>query len=468
MLKQDVTVSVVIPVWNGRQDLGTCLAALSGQTWPAQEIIVVDNHSGDGSAAFVAAAYPQVRLLRNATNLGFGGGCNAGLRQAQGDLLVVLNQDTAVQPHWLAALVAAFAADPAIGVAGSKALYPDGALQHAGGRVDAQGLGIHIGYKQPDRGQFDRLVDVDFVTGASLAMTRHVYQITGGFDEGFAPAYFEDVDLCYQARAAGLRVVYVPDSVLIHKERSAAADRSHTSTYHFQRNRLRFVFKHWPLVRLQDEFLPAERAWLESLTGAEGFATAVHHAYLSALLNLSDLIGWRGRLLGAPVDEVDNLIGILLALRAIHPSRATYLTLGHIQGTKVTGQANTPAPDGSGHTDPHALEQMRETGELKEHVFRSHVPLFGPAIAAFRRQWNRVAAEWSVRAIIQQQAQFNHQVVEQLSQKERALIEAEQQRIQLAEAIGALLECIQESSRESNDLSQEIIRIKRLLEQTRG
>src|SRR5690554_2286442 len=189
-----LAASVIIPVWNGAQELPACLDALLAEPEITQgdcEVLAVDNASTDGSAELLAdyaQRYPQVRLIRNPANLGFGGGCNVGLAQAQGEVLILLNQDTEVRPGWLAALLAAFA-DPTIGIAGSKALYPDGTLQHAGGVVDAQGSGSHRGYGEPDRGQYDDLAGVDYVTGASLALRRALYEQIGGFDEGFGLAY---------------------------------------------------------------------------------------------------------------------------------------------------------------------------------------------------------------------------------------------------------------------------------------
>src|SRR4051812_24488178 len=116
--------SVILPAWNGIDDLPACLAALAEQSHTPLEVIAVDNASSDGSADWIAEHYPAVRLIRNLENRSFGGACNSGLAAAQGDVLVLLNQDTVVQRQWLAALVEALADDVTIGIAGSKALYP--------------------------------------------------------------------------------------------------------------------------------------------------------------------------------------------------------------------------------------------------------------------------------------------------------------------------------------------------------
>ncbi len=318
------SASVVIPVWNGMQDLPICLPALMREVEAAilpVEIILVDNASTDGAAEYAAAKFPQVTVLRQERNLGFVAGCNAGLRHARGDALILLNQDTEVRPGWLAALLAPFGSDPAVGIAGSKALYPDGAIQHAGGRIDAQGITHHIGRGEADRGQYQTLSDVEYVSGASLAIRRSVYSAVGDLDEGFAPAYYEDVDWSLRARQAGFRVVYAPDSTLVHRERSATSGISDESLFLVNRNRLRFLFKHWPLDRLRDEFLPAEGAWLASVPSTR-LVTAMQHAYLYQLLHLGDLVAAREQMLGDCADEIDGMAAILLALRGIYPLAA--------------------------------------------------------------------------------------------------------------------------------------------------
>src|SRR5688572_30625035 len=125
--------SVVIPAWNGERHLEACLQALLAQGDAPDEVIVVDNASVDGSATVVREQFPSVRLICNETNLGFSGGCNVGIAAAQGEIVVLLNQDAVVEAGWLQALMEAMHSEPAVGIAGGKAFYPDGRLQHAGG-----------------------------------------------------------------------------------------------------------------------------------------------------------------------------------------------------------------------------------------------------------------------------------------------------------------------------------------------
>lgn len=345
-MSQLAPIAVILPVWNGMRDLPACLAALERQQGVAFEAYVVDNGSTDGSAGFVADRYPTVRLIRNETNLGFARACNVGLRAAQGHaILVLLNQDTEVRADWLARLTAPMEHDASIGIAGSKALFPDGTIQHAGGELNRQGITRHIGYRQPDEGQFAFLREVDFVTGAALAITRAAYEAIGDLDEGFAPAYYEDVDWCWRAREAGFRVVYVPDSVLVHKETSVLLDRGYDAELTLHRNRLRFVLKHWSLHQLVDEFMPAEQRWLNSLGWqGERIVAAMHRAYLYQLLHLGDIVEAREQAFPRSAEEVDGLAAVLLGLRAVYPLRPANLENAELAASGVVQAAPASGP----------------------------------------------------------------------------------------------------------------------------
>ena len=271
-----MTASVIIPVWNGRAVLEACLEAVLGQRTPngsMPEVIAVDNASADGSADFIAAHYPQVRLIHNAYNQGFAGGCNRGLEQATGDLLILLNQDTRVQPGWLPELAAA-AADPSAGVVGSKILYPDGkTIQHAGAWIEwPVGLAHHYGYGEPDQGQWDEPRPVEYVTGAAMAFRRSVLEQVGALDEGFWPGYFEDADFCLRIRSAGLNAIYAPRAVVLHHESTSVANEAARS-YYYHCGRLRLTLKQLPPQRWVREFAPAESAYLPAcVRGQNSFA----------------------------------------------------------------------------------------------------------------------------------------------------------------------------------------------------
>jgi GT2 family glycosyltransferase len=456
--------SVIVLSWNGMDYLEDCLKAVLSQDYANFEVIVVDNGSVDGSADLVAERFPQVQLIRNERNLGFAAGNNVGLESATGDVLVLLNQDTVVQPGWLAALVEALSADPSIGVAGGKALYPDGTIQHAGGYVNERGEGFHYGYREEDDGQFDQMRDVDYVTGASLAIARRAFDAVGPLDEGFGAAYYEDVDWCYRARSVGFRVVYVPRAVLIHEEASAASDMSYEGICLFHSNRLRIVLKHWPLDRLVNEFLLCEQTSLEHLDeGSERMIAGIHYAYLYYLLHLGDVVALRQKWLDFSLSEVDVLADMLLTLRTVVPVKPARIDP---DSTPIPNRPSFVTAQERGWAE--TMENLRSRWAIQEHEFRSEVPFVGPLIAAFRRQWNRISTQWYVQPIIRQQSEFNAHVVATLEymeawgrEYEGRLYQIEYDRQRLGKV---MVEYVSESRREIGELAQEIRRLRTLLE----
>ena len=341
--QQQNDIAVIIPVWNGMQDLPTCLTALHRQRSIQFDIFAVDNASTDGSSAYISNNWPDVHLIRNETNLGFARACNLALHAAKGySILVLLNQDTEVFPDWLSNLVAPIQHDTSIGITGSKTIYPNGLIQHAGGSVDAHGAGHHIGRGERDHGQYGSLREVDFVIGAALAITSSAYQAVGDLDERFSPAYYEDVDWCYRVRNAGYRVVYVPDAALVHNEGSTLSAADHDAEYLLHRNRLRFVLKHWSLHQLVDAFMPEEQRWLDGLGWrGETIVAAMHHAYLYQLVRLDEIVQARSITFPADSEEVDGLAAVLLGLRAVYPLKPANLDNPHVP---KTSSASSGAP----------------------------------------------------------------------------------------------------------------------------
>ncbi len=371
--------SVIIPVWNGREYLPGCLDALLAQDYPDFEVVVVDNASADGSADLVAENYPQVRLIRNPQNLGFAGGCNMGLRAAQGDVLVLLNQDAIPQPGWLSYLVEALR-DPRVGVVGCKLLYPDGeTIQHAGGWIEwPLGLAHHHGQGEKDNGQWDAPMEVDYVTGAAMAFRRDVFQKTGPLDEGFWPGYFEDADFCFRARGQGYKVYYIPSSVALHAETTSIRDRERISAY-YQRGRLRFVLKHLPPQRILTEFVPAEEKYQASaIRGQESVSLPV--AYLMAMVWAPMILEERW---GVSQEIMDAVVS---ALRTLYESaRKEELQKLEERAGPLSLFPEGKAKAGLSLTIP----------SLQEFKFRSRVPVVGPLIAGFRTMWFNVAARWA-------------------------------------------------------------------------
>jgi GT2 family glycosyltransferase len=276
--------SIIIVSWNGEAYLGICLDAVLAQTGSDDEVIVVDNGSTDDSVTLVRERYPRVHLIENGRNLGFAGGCNTGLRAAQGDVLFMVNQDAALREGWLEVMCEALA-DRTVGVAGCKLLYPDGrTIQHAGGIIRwPRAVPDHWGYGKQDEGLWDEPADVDYVTGAAWGFRRDIVEQVGELDEGYRPGYYEEVDYCFRAREAGRRVVYVPAAQATHVESTTLGKESETYLRAFHRGRLRFVLKRLSPERFLHDFVPAERSWLRGeLARSERFVMG--RAYRDALL----------------------------------------------------------------------------------------------------------------------------------------------------------------------------------------
>ena len=211
-------VSIIVPVFNAYRVTVNALRAVHAHSAGlAYEVIVGDDASTDLTTS-MTQRLRGVRVSRTPHNLRFLGNCQRAARQARGEYLVFLNNDTVVTRGWLEALLAPFArAD--VGITGPKLLSADGRLQEAGGIIWRDASGWNFGRADdPAKPAYNYLKEVDYVSGACLAIRRSLWQRLGGFDQRFAPAYYEDADLCFAARAAGFRVLYQPHSVVYHFE----------------------------------------------------------------------------------------------------------------------------------------------------------------------------------------------------------------------------------------------------------
>jgi GT2 family glycosyltransferase len=213
-------VSIVIPAHNQWPYTNRCLTALEASSRDvAHEVIVVDNGSTDATARALAQQ-PGVRSHVNPTNLGFARACNQGAALARAPYLLFLNNDTEPRAGWLAALVQAADADPAVAIAGGKLLFADDTIQSAG-LLLAYGFPYPLSIVPRDYRKPAALApaggDVRAVTGACMLVRRAAFAAAGGFDEGFVNGY-EDVDLCLRAAEQGGRIVYCADSVVTHHE----------------------------------------------------------------------------------------------------------------------------------------------------------------------------------------------------------------------------------------------------------
>ncbi len=182
------------------------------------EVIFADDGSTDGTRDVDRYAGNLVHI-RNEKNLGFLENCNHAASFAKGEYLHFLNNDTKVTPGWLSSLVNLMERDPSIGMTGSKLVYPNGRLQEAGGIIWQDASGWNYGHKQdPARPEFNYVKEVDYISGASILVRRSLWEDLGGFDKLYEPAYCEDADLAFAIRRKGFKVVYQPQSRVVHFE----------------------------------------------------------------------------------------------------------------------------------------------------------------------------------------------------------------------------------------------------------
>jgi GT2 family glycosyltransferase len=315
---QRPAASIIVINWNGAQHLPVCLNALRAQTLRDFEIIVADNASRDDSLQLLARDYPEVNVVALSKNLGFTGGNNAGIRVARGEFIVLLNNDTEVDAHWLEEILAAFERHPEAGLVASKMKLFDrrDTFHTAGDFYRLDGLPGNRGVWETDRGQYDREEYVFSACGGSAAYRKSMLDQIGLLDEDFFYSC-EDIDLAWRAQLAGWKCVYAPKAVVYHK--LSATGGGATASFYDGRNFIYVIAKNYPsslwtkyrgaIIRKQwSLFAAALRAW----RGAA--ARAKMRGMISGLFHLPQLLKKR-RLIQA-TRKVDDayLLSILKQL----------------------------------------------------------------------------------------------------------------------------------------------------------
>jgi GT2 family glycosyltransferase len=258
-----IKLSIIILSYNTSYLLKQTLASIPQHSdW---EIIVVDNASSDDSVAMVQRDFPQVLLMVNKKNVGFAAGNNQALRQAKGDYLLLLNSDTIVQKNALENLLNAIEKDKTIGVITPKVILPDGAIDlacHRGMPTPWRAFTYFLKLEQFFPGSkvfggyhlthedFNVTHEIEAVSGVAMMVRREVIEQVGLLDERFF-FYAEDLDWCLRIRQAGWKIVYFPDSVIIHfksqsgKKNSFDKEKEKTAKAYFYDTMLQFYDKHY-------------------------------------------------------------------------------------------------------------------------------------------------------------------------------------------------------------------------------
>lgn len=250
---QEPQVSLIVLNYNKPQLTLECVQSIWQHTegW-RYEVVLVDNGSADESVAQLAPLGVAAQLVRVGVNRFFGEGNNIGFEASRGRYVVFLNNDVTVTPGWLAPLIDRLEADATMGATGPMMIYPDGRLQEAGAQVHADGSSEQFGKGgNPDDPAYAQQRDVGYVSAAAVAMRRETFAQVLGFDLCYEPAYYEDADLCMKIRQMGLRIVYCPDSRIVHHENATSRDFAKQLSIGpvIRRNRAQFVARWGAVLR---------------------------------------------------------------------------------------------------------------------------------------------------------------------------------------------------------------------------
>lgn len=238
-------VTVIIVHRNGKRLLRDCLDSLRKLDYPKDkhEILVVDNGSADGSVKYIQKNYPEVRVLTNDLN-NYCRANNLGIREARGEYVALLNNDTKVDRQWLIELVRAARSSEGIGAVGSKVLFFNGKIQSTGHVELPNYHWGDRGLKETDRGQYSRTEEVTSVSNVSALYKKEALGKAGFFDEDFV-MYSEDLDMNYRLRGLGYRVLFAPRSIVHHRLHGSQRMGVLRPSL-ILKNRLRFLAKHFP------------------------------------------------------------------------------------------------------------------------------------------------------------------------------------------------------------------------------
>jgi len=238
--------SIIIPVFGNPAETLRCLGSLAAARVETPfEVVIVDDGSPPGSLDALTAV-PGTRIVRSDVNRGFVAACNLGAARGRAPWLVFLNNDTVVTDGWLDRLVETAQSRPRAGAVGARLLFEDGRLQEAGGIVWSDASAHNVGRGgHPDAPPYGYLRAVDYCSGACLLISARLFEELGGFDEAYAPAYYEDVDLAFRVRAAGLEVLYQPLATVFHSEGATAGRDPTRGAKRFQVTHREVLARRW-------------------------------------------------------------------------------------------------------------------------------------------------------------------------------------------------------------------------------
>lgn len=254
MINNEPLVYVILVNYKGLQDTIECIESLKDITYKNYKIIVVDNASLDNSVEILKSTYSdEIILIDLKENLGFAGGNNEGIKLAvkeNADYVLLLNNDTIVDKNFLQALVKRAEENEKTGIVGGKIYYFDdkNLIWYAGAKINSfTGSTRHIGVDQYDEGQFNKVIDVDYVTGCLMLLPVEVIKKVGMMNEEYF-LYYEETDWSVRIKKAGYKLLYEPQSIIYHKVSSSTKKINYVMSYYYDRNSYYFIMKNYGFI----------------------------------------------------------------------------------------------------------------------------------------------------------------------------------------------------------------------------
>ena len=276
--------SIIIPVFNQVNYTSQCVDRIRSNTISPYELIIINNGSTDGTKDYLESLKSTgIKIQHLSENTGFVNACNQGARLASGEYLVFLNNDTLPEDGWLEALISAAEKIPNVGAVGAKLLYPDGVLQEAGSLVFSDSTPWNYGKRDDaEKPQYNYIREAPYCSAACLLIRRKLFEQIGGFDKRYSPAYWEDVDLAFEVRKRGLKVLYQPAARIVHFE-GVTGGTDVNSGYKKYQVRNREIFREkWASELKQQPVFDSNKLKSASIQNSNSRVLAIDH-YLPAI-----------------------------------------------------------------------------------------------------------------------------------------------------------------------------------------
>lgn len=247
-MKNYPSISIIFPNFNGGNEPIDCLYSIKKLIYPKKliEIIVIDNNSTDGSNKTIKKMFPDVKLIQNLYNTGYVNAINQGIRKSKGKYLFIANDDLEFEPSSILNLVRHIGIDSKIGIIGGKIYF-----KTRRNKISSTGYDMNLftGHIAPSS-NFNNIHQVQWIQGCAMLVRKSVLEKIGLLDENFSKFYFEDVDLCWRARIAGFKVLYIPQAVFWHGQSTTTNKNLSLKHFTWYKNKLRFIIKHLPLFNI--------------------------------------------------------------------------------------------------------------------------------------------------------------------------------------------------------------------------